>query len=120
MQQTIRKQAPKKKTKPSPTSMPDTPEVEVPPKASSSTASSLKDVIILDDIPETVANSGQDASPSKPPPEEPENTLAEARANDATKKLLLSGAIGTPQTHPHLFSILQKIPLAQRHSDVKN
>jgi hypothetical protein len=44
--------------------MPDTPEVEVPPKASSSTAQVPKDVINLDDIPEDpAADSGKGASP---------------------------------------------------------
>jgi hypothetical protein len=32
--------------------------------------------------------------------------------------LQLSRATGTPQTHPHLFPTLQKVPLSQRHSEV--
>ena len=40
--------------------------------------------------------SGKDASSSQPPPEETDVTLAEAAANDAKQKLLLSGATGTP------------------------
>ena len=99
--------------------MPDTPEVEVPPKASSSTAQIPKDVINLDDIPENpTVDSGKGASSSKPPPEEPENTSAEAAANDAGKKLLLSGATGMPKTHPQFFPVLQKVPLAQRHAEM--
>jgi hypothetical protein len=110
---------PKKKSKPSPASMPVTPEVEVPPKASSSTAQGPKDVIILDDIPEEpIADFGKGASSSKPPPEEPETASAKAMANDAPKKLLLSGATGTPKTHPHFFPVLQKVPLAQRHAEM--
>ncbi|KAK1682853.1 hypothetical protein QYE76_043701 [Lolium multiflorum] len=62
------------------------------PKPSSSTAQDPKNIINLDDIPKPTTDSGKDASSSKPPPEEPESTLAEATANDATKKLLLSGA----------------------------
>jgi hypothetical protein len=94
--------------------------VEVPPKALSSTAPNPKDVINLDDILEVTADSGQDASPSKPLPEEPETTSAEATTNDAPKKLLMSGATGTPQTHPHLFPVLQKITLSQRHAEMTN
>jgi hypothetical protein len=101
--------------------MPITPEVEVPPKFSSSVAPNPKDVIHIDDIPaEPAADSGKGASSSKPPPEEPETTSAEAMANGAKKKLLMSGATGTPQTHPHLFPVLQKIPLAQRYADMTN
>jgi hypothetical protein len=101
--------------------MPVTPEVEVPPKASSSTAPGTKDVINLDDIPEEpTADSGKGASSSKPPLEETESASAEATANDAKKKLLLSGATGTPQTHPHFFLVLQKVPLAQRHAEMMN
>jgi hypothetical protein len=48
-----------------------TPEVEVSPKASSSAAPDPKNVINLDDIPEVTADSGKDASSSKPPPGEP-------------------------------------------------
>nr|XP_051216647.1 pre-mRNA-splicing ATP-dependent RNA helicase prp28-like [Lolium perenne] len=70
---------PKKKSKPSPATMPITPEVEVPPKFSSSVAPNPKDVIHIDDIPaEPAADSGKGASSSKPPPEEPETTSAEA------------------------------------------
>jgi hypothetical protein len=34
--------------------------------------------------------------------------------------LLLSGATGTPQTHPHLFPVRQKAPLVQRHAEMTN
>jgi hypothetical protein len=100
----------KKKIKPSPASMPVTPEVEVPPKPSSSAAPDPKNVINLDDIPEPTADSDKDASSSKPSLEEPETTSAEATANDATNKLLLSGATGTPQMHPHFFRYFEKLP----------
>jgi hypothetical protein len=101
--------------------MPITPEVEVPPKASSSAAQGPKDVINIDDIPEEpTADSSKGASSSKPPPEETETASAEATVNDAPKKLLLSGATGTPQTHPHLFPVLRKAPLHQRHTEMTN
>ncbi|KAK1677052.1 hypothetical protein QYE76_037900 [Lolium multiflorum] len=100
---------PKKKAKPSPASVPVTPEVEVPPKASSSAKLDPKDVINLDDLPEEpTAESDKGASSPPPPPEQPDVTSAEALADDAEKKLLPSRATGTPQTHPHLFPTLQK------------
>ncbi|KAK1608535.1 hypothetical protein QYE76_032208 [Lolium multiflorum] len=60
--------SPKKKAKPSPATMPITPEVEVPPKASSSAAPNPKDVINLDDLPEeSNAESGK-ADPARANP----------------------------------------------------
>ncbi|KAK1660623.1 hypothetical protein QYE76_048782 [Lolium multiflorum] len=99
----------KKKLKPSPASMPVTPEVEVPPKPSSSTAQDPKNVINIDDIPTPTADSGKDASSSKPPPEEPESTSAEAPANDAEKKLLLTGATvwGSAETEQQDLATLE-------------
>ncbi|KAK1664955.1 hypothetical protein QYE76_053114 [Lolium multiflorum] len=122
---------PKKKAKPSPATMPITPEVEVPPKASSSAMPDPKDVINLDDLPEEpIAESGKGesgkgesdkvASSSHPPPEDPDVTSTEATTNDAKQKLLLSGATGTPQTHPHFFTVLQKVPLAQRRAEISH
>jgi hypothetical protein len=117
---------PKKKTKPSPATMPVTPEVEVPPKASSSAMPDPKDIINLDDLPEGPnvesgkGDSDKGASSSQPPPEKPDVTSAEATVNDAEQKLPLSGATGTPQTHPHLFLFLQKIPLSQRDAEISH
>ncbi|KAK1696244.1 hypothetical protein QYE76_012941 [Lolium multiflorum] len=115
---------PKKKAKPALTSLPVTPEVEIPPKASSSAKPDPKDVINLDDVPEEPTtesgkgDSGKGASSPAPPPEQPAVTSAEAPAGDAEKKLLLSRATGTPQTHPHLFPVLQKAPLTQLHAEI--
>ncbi|KAK1617678.1 hypothetical protein QYE76_023195 [Lolium multiflorum] len=54
---------PKKKAKPSPASMPVTPQVEAPPKPSSSTAQIPKGIINLDDLPEDpTAESGNGGS----------------------------------------------------------
>ncbi|KAK1647490.1 hypothetical protein QYE76_065295 [Lolium multiflorum] len=92
----------KMKLKPSPASMPITP-VEVPPKPSSSAIPDPKNVINIDNDPIPTADSGKGASSSKPVPGEPEETSAEAPANDAAKKLTLSGAHGTPAMHPHLL-----------------
>jgi hypothetical protein len=115
---------PKKKAKPSPASVPITPEVEVPPNASSTAKPDPKDVINLDDLPEEPTaetgqgESGKGASSSAPPPEQPIVTSTEAPDNEVEKKLSLIRATGTPQTHPHLFPVLQKVPLSQRHTEI--
>jgi hypothetical protein len=117
---------PKKKAKPSPASVSVTPEVEVPPKASSSAKPDPKEVINLDDLPEEpTAESGKGdfgkgASSSQPPPDQPDITSTEAPAHDVEKKILLSRATGTPQTHPQFFPILQKKPLSQRHAEISD
>ncbi|KAK1648867.1 hypothetical protein QYE76_066672 [Lolium multiflorum] len=114
----------KKKVEPSPASMPVTPKVEVPPKASSAAKPDPKDVINLDDLPEDPTaesgkgDSGKNASSTAAPPEQPNVTSTDAPADQVEKKLALSGATGTPQTHPHLFPVLQKAPLAQRHAEI--
>ncbi|KAK1665999.1 hypothetical protein QYE76_054158 [Lolium multiflorum] len=114
----------KKKVKPSPASISVTPEVEVPPKASSAAKSDPKDVINVDDLPEDPivesdkGNSGKGASSSAPPPEQPTATSTEVPTDLVEQKLRLSGATGTPQTHPHFFPILQKVPLSQRHAEI--
>ncbi|KAK1670389.1 hypothetical protein QYE76_058548 [Lolium multiflorum] len=111
----------KKKVKPSPASNPVTPEVEVPPKASSATKPDPKDVINIDDLPEDPAghgDSGKGASSSAPPPEQPTATSAEPTPEQYEQKVQLIRATGTPQTHPELFPSLQKVPLSQRHAEV--
>ncbi|KAK1612832.1 hypothetical protein QYE76_036505 [Lolium multiflorum] len=114
----------KETSKPSPASVPVTPEVEVPPKPSSSTKPDPKDVINIDDLPEDPTaesgkgDSGKGASSSAPPPKQPTVTSAEASADEVEKKLYLSGATSTPQTHPHFFPLLQKVPLSQRHAEI--
>jgi hypothetical protein len=108
----------KKKLKPSPATMPVTPQVEVPPKPSSSAIPDPKDVINLDDIPSTAANSCKSVSPLKPAPEDPKATSADATANDAPKNLTLSGSHGTPATHPYFFPVLRKGPLHERHKEM--
>ncbi|KAK1650535.1 hypothetical protein QYE76_068340 [Lolium multiflorum] len=114
----------KKRVKPSPASVPVTPEVEVPPKASSTAKPDPKDVINIDDLPKDPTaepgkgDSGKGASSSAPPPEQPTVTSTEAPADKVERKLTLSGATGTPQTHPHFFPILQKVPLSQHHAEI--
>ncbi|KAK1666404.1 hypothetical protein QYE76_054563 [Lolium multiflorum] len=103
----------RKKLKPSPASMPITPEVEVPPKPSSSAVLDPKNVINLDDLPTPTVGSGKSASPSKPPPEEPEATSAEATANDAAKKLTLSGAHELLAKRPSIDEICAKLQVLE-------
>ncbi|KAK1606199.1 hypothetical protein QYE76_029872 [Lolium multiflorum] len=59
--------APKKKAKPSPASIPVTPEVEVPPKASSASKPDPKDIINVDDLPEDSAQHGDSAKGTSSP-----------------------------------------------------
>ncbi|KAK1630893.1 hypothetical protein QYE76_005208 [Lolium multiflorum] len=99
---------------------------EVLPKASSSAKPDPNDVINLDDLPEEpTAESGKGdsskgASSPAPPPERPDVTSAEAPADDVENKLLLSRVTSTPQTHPHLFPVLQRVPLSQRHAEISS
>nr|XP_051229870.1 uncharacterized protein LOC127347749 [Lolium perenne] len=99
-------------------------EVEVPPKATSTAKPDPKDVINIDDIPEDPTietdkgDSGKGASSSAPPPKQPAATSTDAPTEQVERKLLLSGATGTPQTHPHFFPNLQKVSLSQRHAEI--
>ncbi|KAK1609410.1 hypothetical protein QYE76_033083 [Lolium multiflorum] len=111
----------KKKVKPSPASIPVTPEVEVPPKASSATKPDPKDVINIDDLPEDPAghgDSGKGASLSAPPPEQPSATFAEPTAEQYEQKVQLIHASSTLQTDPQPTPSLQKLSLAQRYAEV--
>ncbi|KAK1683496.1 hypothetical protein QYE76_044344 [Lolium multiflorum] len=84
--------APKKKAKPSPASFPITPEVEVPPKASSASKPDPKDIINVDDLPEDSAHHGDSAK--------------------GTSSLFLLHLQPTPS--------LQKLTLSQRHAEVSD
>ncbi|KAK1610929.1 hypothetical protein QYE76_034602 [Lolium multiflorum] len=92
---------PKKKAKPSPASVPVTPEVEVPPKESSSAKPDPKDIINLNDLPKELAaesgkgDSDKGASSPAPPPERPDVTSAEALAE-------------------------AKVPLSKRHAEISS
>jgi hypothetical protein len=110
------KPAPKKTAKPSPASIPITPEVEVPPKASSTAKPDPKDVINVDDLPEgptAQGDSEKGTSSSAPPPKQPTVTSAEPTAKQFEQKAQLIHATGALQTPP-----LQKLPLSQRHAEV--
>ncbi|KAK1610803.1 hypothetical protein QYE76_034476 [Lolium multiflorum] len=111
----------KKKVKPSPASIPVTPEVEVPPKASSATKLDPKDIINIDDLPEDPADHGdygKGASSSAPPPEQPSATFAEPTPEQYEQKVQLIHATSTLQTDPQPTLSLQNLPLAQRHAEV--
>jgi hypothetical protein len=82
---------PKNKAKPSPASMPIIPEVEVPPKPSSSNVPHKDDEVIhIDDKAKNVDDSGKikevsHGMPSMPSTEAPVKTTTEAPADDASK-----------------------------------
>nr|XP_051190458.1 uncharacterized protein LOC127303798 [Lolium perenne] len=111
----------KKKVKPSQASVPVTPEVEVPPKASSSSKPDPKDVINLDDLPEDPighSNSGKGASSSAPPPDQPSATLAGPTEEEYEQKVQLIHTSSTLQANPQPAPSLQKCSLAERHAEV--
>ncbi|KAK1619759.1 hypothetical protein QYE76_025276 [Lolium multiflorum] len=111
----------KKKVKPSPASVPVTPEVEVPPKASSTSKPDPKDVINLDDLPEDPTDHGDSAkgaSLSAPPQDQPGATFAEPTEEEYEKKVKLIQAANAIRVDPRPTQSLQKLTLAQRHAEV--
>nr|XP_051221961.1 uncharacterized protein LOC127340229 [Lolium perenne] len=111
----------KKKVKPSPALVPVTPEVEVPPKASSASKPDPKDVINLDDLPDDPighGDSGKGASSSAPPPDQPSATFAGPTKEEYEQKVQLIHTSSTLQANPQPASSLQKRSLAERHAEV--
>ncbi|KAK1696247.1 hypothetical protein QYE76_012944 [Lolium multiflorum] len=111
----------KKKVKPSPASVPVTPEVEIPPKASSASKPDPKDVINLNDLPEDPighGDSGKGASSSAPPPDQPSATFAGPTEEEYEQKVQLIHTSGTLQANPQPAPSLQKRSLAERHAEV--
>ncbi|KAK1649949.1 hypothetical protein QYE76_067754 [Lolium multiflorum] len=111
----------KKKVKPSPASVPVTPKVEVPPKASSASKPDPKDVINLDDLPEDPADHGDSAkgaSSSAPPQDQPGATFAEPTEEEYEQKVKLIQDTITIRVEPRPTQSLQKLTLAQRHAEV--
>ncbi|KAK1678290.1 hypothetical protein QYE76_039138 [Lolium multiflorum] len=110
----------KKKAKPSPASFPITPEVEVPPKASSASKPDPKDVIDLDDLPEDPAHHGdstQGTSSPIPPPDQPSSAFAGPTDEEQEQKVKLLQV--TNATRVSLQPTpLQKLSLAQRYAEV--
>ncbi|KAK1607932.1 hypothetical protein QYE76_031605 [Lolium multiflorum] len=113
--------APKKKAKPSPASIPVTPEVEVPPKASSASKPDPKDVINVDDLPEDPAHHGDSTkgtSSPVPPPVQPSPTFAEPTEEEQEQKVKLLQVTNATRVDPRPTPSLQKLTLAQRHAEV--
>nr|XP_051190085.1 uncharacterized protein LOC127303384 [Lolium perenne] len=111
----------KKKVKPSPASVPVTPEVEIPPKASSASKPDPKDVINLDDLPEDPTghdDSGKGASSTAPPPDQPSATFTGPTEEEYEQKVQLIHTSGTLQAKPQPTPSLQKRSLAERHAEV--
>ncbi|KAK1664399.1 hypothetical protein QYE76_052558 [Lolium multiflorum] len=110
--------APKKKAKPSPASIPVTPEVEVPPKASSASKPDPKDVINIDDLPEDPAHPG--ASSSIPPPDQPSSAFAGPTEEEKEQKAKLLQVTNATRVHLQPTPSLQKLTLSQRHAEVSD
>ncbi|KAK1631810.1 hypothetical protein QYE76_006125 [Lolium multiflorum] len=101
---------PKKKARPSPASFPITPEVEVPPKASSASKPDPKDIIDIDDLPEDPVHHGDSAKGTSspiPPPDQPSSAFA--------GPLQVTNAI---RVNLQPTPSLQKLTLAERHAEV--
>jgi hypothetical protein len=111
----------KKKVKPSPASVPVTPEVEVPPKASSASKPDPKDIIDLEDLPEDPADHGDSAkgaSSSAPPQDQPSAAFAEPTEEEYEEKVKLVQASNAIRVDPRPTQSLQKLSLAERHTEV--
>ncbi|KAK1611708.1 hypothetical protein QYE76_035381 [Lolium multiflorum] len=112
---------PKKRARPSPASFPITPEVEVPPKASSASKPDPKDVIDLDDLPEDPAHHGDSAkgtSSPVPPPEQPSSAFAGPTGEEQEQKVKLLQVTNATRVNLQPTPSLQKLTLAQRHAEV--
>ncbi|KAK1696519.1 hypothetical protein QYE76_013216 [Lolium multiflorum] len=112
---------PKKRARPSPASFPITPEVEVPPKASSASKPDPKDVIDLDDLPEDPAHHGDSAkgtSSSLPPQDQPSAAFAGPTGEEQEQKAKLLQVTNATRVNLQPTPSLQKLTLAQRHAEV--
>ncbi|KAK1643139.1 hypothetical protein QYE76_060944 [Lolium multiflorum] len=109
----------KKRARPSPASFPITPEVEVPPKASSKP--DPKDIINIDDLPEDPAHHGDSAkgtSSSVPPPDQPSSAFAGPTEEEQEQKAKLLQVTNATRVNLQPTPSLQKLTLAQRHAEV--
>ncbi|KAK1667105.1 hypothetical protein QYE76_055264 [Lolium multiflorum] len=112
---------PKKKAKPSPASFPITPEVEVPPKASSASKPDPKDIINIDDLPEDPAHHGDSAqgtSSPVPPPDQPSSAFAGPTGEEQEQKAKLLQVTNATRVNLQPTPSLQKLTLAQRHAEL--
>ncbi|KAK1627758.1 hypothetical protein QYE76_002073 [Lolium multiflorum] len=111
----------KKRAKPSPASFPITPEVEVPPKASSTSKPDPKDVINLDDLPEDPTHHGDSSkgtSSPVPPPDQPSSAFAGPTGEEQEQKAKLLQVTNATRVNLQPTPSLQKLTLAQRHAEV--
>ncbi|KAK1613236.1 hypothetical protein QYE76_036909 [Lolium multiflorum] len=111
----------KKKAKPSPASFPITPEVEVPPKASSASKPDPKDIIDLDDLPEDPAHHGdstQGTSSPMPPPDQPSSAFAGPTDEEQEQKAKLLQVTNATRVSLEPTPSLRKLTLAERHAEV--
>ncbi|KAK1678859.1 hypothetical protein QYE76_039707 [Lolium multiflorum] len=111
----------KKKAKPSPASFPITPEVEVPPKASSASKPDPKDIIDLDNLPEDPAHHGDSAqgtSSPTPPPDQPSSAFAGPTEEEQEQKVKLLQVTNATRVSLEPTPSLQKLSLAERHAEV--
>ncbi|KAK1642303.1 hypothetical protein QYE76_060108 [Lolium multiflorum] len=111
----------KKKAKPSPASFPITPEVEVPPRASSASKPDPKDIIDLDDLPEDPAHHGdstQGTSSPMPPPDQPSSAFAGPTDEEQEQKAKLLQVTNATRVSLEPTPSLRKLTLAERHAEV--
>ncbi|KAK1609402.1 hypothetical protein QYE76_033075 [Lolium multiflorum] len=111
----------KKKAKPSPASFPITPEVEVPPKASSATKPDPKDIIDIDDLPEDPVHHGDSAKGTSspiPPPDQPSSAFAGPTEGEQEQKAKLLQVTNAIRVNLQPTPSLQKLTLAERHAEV--
>ncbi|KAK1669715.1 hypothetical protein QYE76_057874 [Lolium multiflorum] len=111
----------KNKAKPSPASFPITPEVEIPPKASSASKPDPKDIIDLDDLPEDPAHHGDSAQGTStpiPPPDQPSSAFAGPTNEEQEQKVKLLQVTNATRVSLEPTPSIQKLTLAQRHAEV--
>ncbi|KAK1616929.1 hypothetical protein QYE76_022446 [Lolium multiflorum] len=110
-----------RRTKPSPASFPITPEVEVPPKASSTSKPDPKDIINIDDLPEDSAHHGDSAKGTSSPipqPDQPSSAFAGPTEEEKEQKAKLLQVTNATRVHLQPTPSFQKLTLAQRHAEV--
>ncbi|KAK1617515.1 hypothetical protein QYE76_023032 [Lolium multiflorum] len=110
-----------RRTKPSPASVPITPDVGVPPKASSTSKPDPKDIINIDDLPEDPAHHGDSAKGTSspiPPPDQPSSAFAGPTEEEQEQKAKLLQVTNATRVHLQPTPSFQKLTLSQRHAEV--
>ncbi|KAK1696577.1 hypothetical protein QYE76_013274 [Lolium multiflorum] len=98
-----------------------TPEVEVPPKASSTSKPDPKDIINVDDLPEDSAHHGDSAKGTSSPipqPDQPSSAFAGPTEEEKEQKAKLLQVTNATRVHLQPTPSFQKLTLAQRHAEV--